>query len=53
MSSPAPLHVDPIRLTVTRLHHEARNPLISSVLEPNLIPFYSDPNVCAVLMDPR
>ena len=41
MSHPAPSNADPIRLTAARLPREARNSLISSVLEPNLMPFVS------------
>ena len=43
MSHPVPSNADPIRLTAARLHREERNSLISSVLEPNLMPFESDP----------
>lgn len=39
MSHPAPSNADLIRLTAARLPQEARNSLISSVLEANLMPF--------------
>ena len=45
MSHPVPSNADPIRLTVARLHREERNSLISSVLEPNLMPFRSDTHI--------
>ncbi len=52
MSHPAPSNADPIRLTAARLPREARNSLISSVLEPNLMPFGSDPNIRALRTAP-
>jgi hypothetical protein len=43
VSNPAPSNANPIRLAVARSHREARNSLISGALEPNLMPFQSDP----------
>jgi hypothetical protein len=43
MSHPAPSNAEPIRLTATQSHREARNSLISGALELNLMPFDQDP----------
>jgi hypothetical protein len=42
MSHPAPSNAEPIRLTATQSHREARNSLISGALERNLMPFDQD-----------
>ena len=42
MSHPAPSNADPIRLTATRSHREARNSLTSGALELNLMTFGSE-----------
>src|SRR6266487_810997 len=50
MSHPAPSNAEPIRLTATQSHREARNSLISSALELNLMPFGQEHDLCCNIL---